>query len=155
MINFIDMNLVTIHNYQGSDFVSQKENDKLYLPILGTVSCGLFKLASTESDDYLEIPKSFLGNADYFVLKANGQSMIHAGIDQGDLVIIEKNRLPENGEIAVVRVDDDVVLKKFYRLEDQEKYMLKPENSDYPNIIIDNCDVIGVAVKIIKDIKMR
>lgn len=125
---------------------------KLILAIYGNISCGGFKLIDDYAEGYLEIPNSMLGNADYFVLKADGESMIEAGIDDGDLLIVQRKLSPDDGEIAVVLNDDRVVLKRFYRLTTEEKYLLQPENAAYKPIIVDKCEVLGVAVKVIKNI---
>lgn len=122
------------------------------LSIYGDVSCGNFKLIEDCIEGYLEIPQSMLGGAEYFVMKAKGQSMIEAGINDGDLLIIQKKPSPNDGEIAVVLRDEKVVLKRFYRLRKEEKYRLRPENEQYQDKIVDSCEVLGVAVKVIKDI---
>lgn len=86
------------------------------------------------------------------MLKADGESMIEAGIDDGDLLIVQRKSSPDNGEIAVVLHDERVVLKRFYRLATEEKYLLQPENAEYSPIIVDDCEVLGVAIKVIKNI---
>lgn len=122
------------------------------LHIFGRISCGDFKLIDCEVEGYLEIPEHMLGNDEYFVLKASGDSMIEAGINDGDLVIVQKNTVPEDGDIAVVMMGEEVTLKKFFRLPKENKYLLKPENKTYKDIIVDKCNIIGIAVKIIKNI---
>lgn len=94
-----------------------------------------------------------IGDSEYFVLKAKGDSMIKSGIKEGDLLIIRLQSYAENGQIAVVEIDNSVTLKRFYKLEDEKKYRLHPENDKYSDIILDKCNILGVAVKIIKDIK--
>lgn len=77
--------------------------------------------------------------------------MIEAGIDPGDLVVIRKQETAENGQIAVVLVDDEATLKRFY-IEDN-RVRLHPENSEMKDIYVDHCIIQGVAVKVIKDIQ--
>lgn len=127
-------------------------SDKSILVVYGDISCGGFKLIDNYVEGYLEIPNYLLGNAEYFVLKADGESMIEAGIDDGDLLIVQRKSSPDNGEIAVVLHDERVVLKRFYRLATEEKYLLQPENAEYSPIIVDDCEVLGVAIKVIKNI---
>ena len=88
----------------------------------------------------------------YFVLKSDGDSMINAGINKDDLLVIKMQSYAENGDIAVVELDNDVTLKRFYKLEDKHLYKLHPENDKYDDIYLEKCNVLGVAVKIIKDI---
>ncbi len=127
-------------------------DDMQILSVYGNISCGGFKLIDDYAEGYLEIPSSMLGGADYFVLKATGQSMVEAGIDDGDLLIVQRKTAPDDGEIAVVLDDDRVVLKRFFRLETEGKYLLKPENAAYKPMVVDSCEVLGVAVKVIKNI---
>lgn len=131
---------------------SADESSKSILSVYGNISCGGFKLIDDYVEGYLEIPNSMIGNAEYFVLKADGESMIEAGIDNGDLIIVQKNPCPEDGEIAAVMQEERVVLKRFYRLTAEGKYLLQPENAAYTPIIVDECEVLGVAVKVIKNI---
>lgn len=131
---------------------SADESSKSILSVYGNISCGGFKLIDDYVEGYLEIPNSMIGNAEYFVLKADGESMIEAGIDNGDLIIVQKNPCPEDGEIAAVMQEERVVLKRFYRLTAEGKCLLQPENAAYTPIIVDECEVLGVAVKVIKNI---
>ena len=131
---------------------SVNESSNAILPVFGNISCGGFKLIDDYAEGYLEIPNSMIGNAEYFVLKANGESMIDAGIDDGDLIIVQKKPCPEDGEIAAVMQGERVVLKRFYRLTTERKYLLQPENAAFTPITVDECEVLGVAVKVIKNI---
>ena len=124
----------------------------LLIPLFGEISCGKLGFMDCDIDGYFEFPKSMIGNGEYFALRADGDSMEGAGIKHGDVIIIEKHPAPENGKIAVIRVGDEVLLKRFYRLEKEKKYLLHPENSAYQDIIVDECEVLGMAVKVLKDL---
>lgn len=126
------------------------ENHVVHL--YGNISCGKFRMIDCEIEGYLEIPKAMIGSGDYFALRADGDSMVDAGIHDGDIVIVEKNPSPINGQIAVVMMEDEVVLKRFYRLEKEKKYLLHPENAKYKDIIIEQCSVLGVAIKVINNL---
>ncbi len=122
------------------------------IPLYGKISCGKFGFMDSEIEGYFEIPKSMIGSGEYFALRASGDSMIGAGIDNGDIVIVEKHPSPDNGKIAVIQFEDGVLLKRFFRLEKERKYLLRAENPAYDDIVLDECDVIGIAVKVLKDL---
>ena len=134
----------------NSSNLSNKRN--LLLTIYGKVSCGKLKFIDDNVEGFVEIPSSFLGEDKYFVLKSDGDSMINAGIKKGDLLVIKMQSHAENGDIAVVELDNKVTLKRFYKLEDKHQYKLHPENDKYEDIYLEKCNILGVAVKIIKDI---
>lgn len=103
-------------------------------------------------EGYIEIPKNLIGDGDYFVLRASGNSMINADIYDGDLIIIKRQTTAENGDIVAAMVDNDVTLKRFFMLGDIQKYKLQPENSSYNDMIVDSCDILGIAIKKLKNI---
>ena len=109
------------------------------------------------NDDYkeeiLEIPQHMLGSGEYFALRAEGDSMIDAGISDGDILIIKMQNYAENGQIVVARIGQNVTLKRIFMLDDEKKIKLCPENKLYKEIITDECDIMGVATKIIKDVE--
>lgn len=127
-------------------------NGSHLMTIYGKISCGKLKFIDGNIEGYMEIPNSLIGDGDYFVLKSKGDSMINSGIKDGDLLIIKLQSYAENGQIAVVEMDNKVTLKRFYRLEQDKKYRLHPENEKYDDIFLDECNILGVAVKIIKDL---
>lgn len=120
--------------------------------VLGNVSCGLPNLAEENIEEYVSLPASLFGRGDYFILRARGQSMIDAGIDDGDLVIIEKRSVANNGDIVVALVDDETTLKRFYAEQADHRIRLHPENAAMSDIIVDHCVIQGVAVKVLKDL---
>ena len=122
------------------------------VPLVGTVACGTPLLAEENIETYLPIPTRLLGRGKFFILKATGDSMINAGIDSGDYVIIRKQNTAEEGQIVVALVEDEATLKRYYLDQDNKRVRLHPENDDMEDMYFDNIVIQGVAVKILKDI---
>ena len=134
------------------DYAEKTSSNNLLLTVFGYVPCGSPNFINDNIEGFLEIPKSMLGQGDFFVLRAKGDSMVDAGIKTGDLIIIKRQPTAEDGQIVVARLGNNVTLKKYYKLETEKQIMLHPENEKYDDIVIRNCDIMGVAVKIIKDL---
>ena len=149
-MDYIDFTHIVLHDatWQRNKLC----NNMTVIPIYGNISCGHLRSIDENIDGYIEIPKHMIGDGDYFLLHASGDSMINAGIHDGDLIIIKRQPTAENGNIVAVMIDDEVTLKRFFRLDNVRQYKLHPENSNYDDIIIDNCDVLGIAVKILKNL---
>ena len=128
------------------------ESPDFEILLFAYVPCGTPNFIDDNVEGYLEIPKSMLGQGDFFVLRAKGDSMIDAGIKTGDLIIIKQQNYAEDGQIVVARLGENVTLKKYYKLETNKQVVLHPENEKYDDIVIKDCDIVGVAVKIIKDL---
>lgn len=129
-----------------------------YAPILGMVACGKPKLAVEDIQGYLPLNMDYFGKGEYFLLVASGESMINASIDDGDLVLIRRQRTCENGQIAVVLTESDcsdesmATLKRVYRDDKNKRFRLHPENDKMIDFYVEHIDVIGIAVKVIKDL---
>lgn len=121
------------------------------VPVLGRVACGLPILAEENIEEYVRLPASLFGSSDIFILRAKGDSMINAGIDDGDLVVIKQQNTAEYNQIVVALVGEDATLKRFR--PDGAIIRLHPENPAYDDIIVESCLIQGVAVKLIKDIR--
>ena len=126
--------------------------DTVEVAVVGSVACGLPLLAEENIECYLPISKEFLGSGKYFILKANGNSMINAGICDGDYVIVKQQETAEEGQIVVALIDDEATLKRFYRDDKQKKIRLHPENNRMKDMYFDNVVIQGIAVKVIKDL---
>ena len=118
--------------------------------VVGSIACGIPNLAEENIEEYVSLPRSMFGDGEFFILRANGESMIDAGIETGDLVVIRKQACAEDGQIVVALVEDEATLKRLYR--DKGKVRLHPENRAMDDIIVDDCIIQGVAVKVIKDL---
>ncbi len=122
------------------------------VPVLGSVACGVPKFAEENIEEYVRLPASLFGDGDFFFLRAVGDSMIGAGIDDGDLVLVRRQDHARPGQIAVALVGDEATLKRFYPEPEKKRVRLHPENPDMEDIFVDACAVQGVAVKVIKDL---
>ena len=111
------------------------------VPIVGQVAAGEPILAEQNIIDYFPIPVDFMPNNESFLLKVKGESMINAGILDGDFVLVEKRPNASNGEMVVALVDDSATVKIFYK--ENGYYRLQPENDDMDPIIVDNCGIVG------------
>ncbi len=121
-----------------------------FVPVLGAVSCGVPKFAEENVEEYVKLPASLFGKGDFFILRANGDSMIGAGIDDGDLVLIRQQNTAEPGQIVVALMEDEATLKRFYPEPENHRVRLHPENPEMRDIYGDNVIIQGVAVKVIK-----
>ena len=120
--------------------------------VLGSVSCGVPRFAEENIEEYVSLPEALFGRGEFFILKAKGDSMIDAGIDDGDLVVIKQQSSAEDGQIVVALMDDEATLKRFYRDEKNKRIRLHPENESMEDIFVDDCIIQGIAVKVIKDL---
>lgn len=151
-MDYLNKRNTNIHIHDTEWEFTTIPEDKNIFKIYGNISCGKFKFIDDNIMGYIEIPKEFIGDGDYFVLRTSGDSMIDCGINDGDLLIIQRQSSADDGQIAAVMVENSVTLKRFYRLTKERKYRLHPENPNYQDIILDSCEILGVAVKIIKDL---
>lgn len=130
-----------------------KSDNIVFTPVVGSVSCGKMLLAEENVETYLPLPTSILGKGKFFILKAHGDSMINAGINDGDYVIVRKQDYAEIGQIVVALVDDEATLKRYYLDNKRKQVRLHPENENYEDMYFDNITIQGVAVKNISDVK--
>jgi repressor LexA len=107
------------------------------IPIIGRVAAGNPILAEAHIEDYCSLPASFFKpHADFF-LTVQGDSMIDAGILDGDLLAVHSTPIAKNGDIVVARIDDDVTVKRLHRTSQKHLVQLLPENRDYKPINVD------------------
>lgn len=124
----------------------------VYIPILGRAPCGPIKEAITENDQCFPFPETVLDNGDYYMLVASGDSMIDAGIDDGDYVLVKQQNIANEGEIVVAMIDGDTTIKRIHYDDSNKKCVLCPENDNYLCQSYDNIDIQGVVIKVIKDV---
>jgi len=124
---------------------SFNRKELINIPLIGTVTAGIPILAFENIEDTFSIPSGYVKSTkELFMLRIKGESMIEAGILDGDLAIIEKDNTAENGEIVVALIDNDATLKRFYKEKDHIR--LQPENSSMAPIIVKDCTILGKLV---------
>ena len=111
------------------------------VPLVGRVAAGQPILAVENIENYFPIPTEYLPNSETFMLKVKGESMINAGIFDGDNVLVEKCNTARNGDMVVALVDDSATVKTFYK--EANHIRLQPENDTMDPIIVDNCEILG------------
>ena len=130
--------------------IIREKSETISVPVLGRVSCGLPKFAEENIEEVVKLPVSVFGKGEYYILRANGDSMIGAGIQDGDLVLIEKKNTAELNQIVVALVGDEATLKRL-KSKDGNTY-LHAENELYHDIPFREGIIQGVAKMVIKDI---
>lgn len=130
----------------GDNEYAEKNEELVKVPLLGTITCGNPIEAIETPDEWFTIPASLIPNKEVvFTLKASGESMINVGIYDGDIVIVQKQKVARNGDIVVAMTDEaEVTLKTFYKEKDHIR--LQPENDTMSPIILDNCTILGKAI---------
>ena len=121
----------------------KQENDVevMSVPIVGTVAAGQPILAEENIEEYFPLPMNYAGKKDMFMLKVRGESMINAGILDGDYVIVESADTARNGEIVVALLDDSATVKTFYK--ERDAIRLQPENDALEPIISKDVKILG------------
>lgn len=111
------------------------------VPLVGRVAAGEPILAVENIESYFPIPAEYMPNAESFMLRVKGESMINAGIFDGDQILVQKCDTARNGEMVVALVDDSATVKTFYKEGDHIR--LQPENDTMEPIIVPDCSILG------------
>ena len=114
------------------------------VPIVGTVTAGQPILAVENIESYFPIPMDYMPNQETFMLKVKGESMINAGIFDGDSILVQKQSHAKNGDFVVALIDDSVTVKTFYKEKDH--YRLQPENDYMDPIIVPEVEILGKVI---------
>ena len=126
-------------NTSSKEFYTQKE--LVEVPVIGKITAGAPILAVENVTDTFPIPIDFVGNSESFMLTVRGESMIEAGILDGDYILVKKQNTANNGEIVVALIGDEATVKTFYKEKDHIR--LQPENSTMDPIIVPTCEILG------------
>lgn len=130
----------------GKNAYSQKE--LVDVPVIGKITAGEPILAVENVTDTFPIPIDFVGNSESFMLTVRGESMIEAGILNGDYILVRKQNTATNGEIVVALIEDEATVKTFYKEKDHIR--LQPENSTMDPIIVPNCEILGKVIGVFR-----
>ncbi|MBR3153352.1 MAG: transcriptional repressor LexA [Clostridia bacterium] len=117
------------------------ERELTFVPVVGKITAGAPILAVENVTDTFPIPIDFVGNSESFMLTVRGESMIEAGILNGDYILVKKQNTARNGEIVVALIGDEATVKTFYKEKDHIR--LQPENSTMDPIIVPDCEILG------------
>ena len=132
----------------SKDFYSGKE--MVNVPVIGKITAGAPILAVENVTDTFPIPIDFVGNSESFMLTVRGESMIEAGILNGDYILLKKQNTAINGEIVVALIDDEATVKSFYK--EKNHIRLQPQNSSMEPIIVPDCKILGKVAGVFRKI---
>lgn len=118
------------------------------VPILGSIAAGQPLLAQENIENYFPIPVDVLPNAEIFMLKVKGESMINAGIYNGDHILVAQQSHADNGDIVVALLEDSATVKRFYK--EDNHYRLQPENEFMDPIICNEVQILGKVVGLMR-----
>ena len=124
---------------ESKNFYAQRE--MVDVPVIGKITAGQPILAVENVTDTFPIPIDFVGNSESFMLTVRGESMIEAGILDGDYILVKKQNNANNGEIVVALIEDEATVKTFYK--ENGHIRLQPENHTMDPIIVPDCKILG------------
>ena len=130
------------------DTFNLTRRDMVQVPIIGRVAAGEPLLAQENIEEYFPIPSDFMPNNDTYMLKVKGESMINAGILDGDYVLVEKKETAGNGDMVVALVEDGATVKTFYK--EEGIYRLQPENDSMDPIIVSEVSILGKVIGVFR-----
>ncbi len=118
-------------------------SETVFLPLVGSVAAGSPILAEQNIEEYLPVPQELVGSGDHFILRVKGDSMIDAGIFDGDYLIVRQQNQANNGEIVVAIIEDEATVKRFYQRN--AGIELRPENPALSPIFVNEARIAGKA----------
>lgn len=145
-------------SYQDGELNTRVYNkcrtEQVGVPIAGVIPCGTPEEQVEDVEEYVFMSRTLLGTGDFFILRATGDSMVDAGIDTGDLVVIRRQLDASPGQIVAALVDGGSTLKRLDYDSNEDQYILLPENREkkYPPVKGSNISIQGVAIRVMKDL---
>ena len=134
------------HKEEAQTHGSAASENSISLPVVGRVAAGEPILAEQNIENTL--PTELVGDSASFILSVHGDSMIEAGINDGDYVVVKEQQVANNGEIIVALIEDGATVKRFYKEADHIR--LQPENSSMEPIIVRDCAIVGKVVAVMR-----
>ena len=134
-------NITTIKQIDNEDYMTR-------IPVLGTVTCGEPILSVQTAEEYFMVSPTLFKGDDLFMLTAQGESMINAGIYDGDKIVLRQQSHADNGDIVAALIDDSATIKRFYK--ENNHYRLQPENDTMEPIIVDHVQILGKVVGLVR-----
>ncbi len=129
--------------------ITLPDDRNVRVPLVGTVTAGQPILAVEEIEGYIPYRSRHLHSRDLFALRVRGESMINAGILDGDIVVVRRTPTAENGDIVVALVEDEATVKRFYK--EKGHFRLQPENDEMEPIIVDSVSILGRVISLIRE----
>lgn len=142
---------IDIRGSETDDAKPELSENLIEVPLLGKIAAGIPITAVENLDEVYPLPKSLFraaGGDGLFMLTIKGNSMIEAGIFDGDKIIIKPQPTANNGEIVAALIDDEATVKRLFKRDGH--IILHPENKLMQDIVADNCEIIGVAAGLIR-----
>ena len=133
------------------DSFNLTRREMVNVPIVGQVAAGEPILAQENIENYFPIPTEFMPNSQTFLLKVKGESMINAGILDGDMVLVEQTSTASNGDMVVALIDDGATVKTFYK--EEGIFRLQPENDSIDPIIVKEVSILGKVIGVFRFFK--
>lgn len=128
--------------------VSFKKTSSVNIPLIGTVTAGQPIFAYENYEDYYSFPADCFRGSELFMLHVQGNSMIDAGICNGDKIVVRRQQTADNGDIVVALLDDSATVKRFFRRDGH--FVLHPENEELADIIVDEVAILGKVVGLVR-----
>lgn len=123
-------------------------DDIINVPIIGNVAAGTPILAEENVEDTYPLPSAFIGKNECFMLNVKGDSMINAGILDGDMVIVKKQDTANDHDLVVALIEDEATVKTFFK--EKNRIRLQPENPAYDPIYSTDCKIVGKVIGVIR-----
>lgn len=131
--------------------VNLQPSKMIVAPLVGQVACGAPILANEDIEDNVALPTSIFGDGETYLLKAKGNSMIDAGINSGDLLVVKKDTDFESGDLVIALIDNEATAKRIYI--EENKVILHPENKEMSDIVVDDISKLQIRGRVVNVIK--